>query len=274
MHGTERRRVGAAQEIGRISQPRLSGCGRVSHHRLRPPAAPSRSFPEESTRRRPPSSWLSDVRDAEQAVQRLVKVPSRRANSTRWWTSASTLAQARLASSTLLKALNSGRYEAAAEQLLRWDLAGSEVNTGLKERREAEFALWRGNENKQEGSGLIPLHLLIRTQEAGRAAAAPSAAISETSNRSSGFRYPLRRNQSSIAVLSRSSGTLLPASSNPSPTGSVSSKTASLVKLRIAKLSIQRIGHACRPPAESTRSMEIRRANMLPLYRIHRSRHL
>jgi lysozyme len=51
----------------------------------------------------------------------------------------------RLASSTLLKALNGGRYADAAEQLLRWNVAGGQENAGLKARREAEFALWRGN---------------------------------------------------------------------------------------------------------------------------------
>ena len=36
------------------------------------------------------------------------------------------LGAGRLASSTLLKALNGGRYEAAAEQLLRWDVAAGQ----------------------------------------------------------------------------------------------------------------------------------------------------
>jgi len=54
------------------------------------------------------------------------------------------LGSGRLASSTLLKALNGGRYEAAREQLLRWDQAGGQVRAGLKARREAESALWGG----------------------------------------------------------------------------------------------------------------------------------
>jgi GH24 family phage-related lysozyme (muramidase) len=40
--------------------------------------------------------------------------------------------------------LNGGQYEAAAEQLQRWDRAGGEENSGLKARREAELALWGG----------------------------------------------------------------------------------------------------------------------------------
>jgi lysozyme len=51
----------------------------------------------------------------------------------------------RLASSTLLKALNGGRYADAAEQLLRWNVAGGQENAGLKARREAEVALWHNN---------------------------------------------------------------------------------------------------------------------------------
>jgi GH24 family phage-related lysozyme (muramidase) len=49
----------------------------------------------------------------------------------------------------LLKVLNCERYADAAEQLLRWDIAGGQENAGLKARREAEFALWHLNaENK------------------------------------------------------------------------------------------------------------------------------
>jgi GH24 family phage-related lysozyme (muramidase) len=40
--------------------------------------------------------------------------------------------------------LNRGRYQDAAEQLLRWDVAGGQENAGLKARREAEFDLWTG----------------------------------------------------------------------------------------------------------------------------------
>jgi len=53
------------------------------------------------------------------------------------------LGAGRLAKSTLLRCLNAGRYNDAAEQLLLWDLAGGEVNLGLKARREAELRLWK-----------------------------------------------------------------------------------------------------------------------------------
>jgi lysozyme len=55
------------------------------------------------------------------------------------------LGAGRLQSSTLLRCLNAGRYDAAAEQLLLWDVASGEVNLGLKGRREAELCLWKSS---------------------------------------------------------------------------------------------------------------------------------
>ena len=117
-------------------------------HRLLHPE----SFPNGIDEAQASEILVSDVREAEQAVERLVKVPLQQGQFDALVDFCFNLGAGRLASSTLLKALNSGRYEAAAEQLLRWDLAGGEVNSGLKVRREAEFALWRGNENNQEAA--------------------------------------------------------------------------------------------------------------------------
>ena len=47
-----------------------------------------------------------------------------------------------LASSTLLKKLNSGDIKGAADQLLKWDHAGGVVVKGLTRRRQAERALF------------------------------------------------------------------------------------------------------------------------------------
>lgn len=84
----------------------------------------------------------TDVSQAEQAVQRLVKVTLTQGQFDALTDFCFNLGAGRLASSTLLKALNDGRYEAARVQLLRWDLAEGEVNAGLKARREAEFQIW------------------------------------------------------------------------------------------------------------------------------------
>jgi lysozyme len=85
-----------------------------------------------------------DVRNAEQAVERLVKVQLTQGQFDALVDFCFNLGSGRLASSTLLKVLNGGQYEAAAEQLQRWDRAGGEENSGLKARREAELALWGG----------------------------------------------------------------------------------------------------------------------------------
>ena len=107
-------------------------------HRLLHPE----SFPGKISEAQAAEMLISDVRDAEQAVKRLVKVQLTQGQFDALVDFCFNLGAGRLASSTLLKILNCSRYEAAAEQLLRWDIACGEENAGLKARREAEFALW------------------------------------------------------------------------------------------------------------------------------------
>jgi lysozyme len=83
-----------------------------------------------------------DVRKAEQAVQRLVRVALAQSQFDALVDFCFNLGQGRLAASTLLQDLNIGRYDAAAEQLLRWDHTGAQEIAGLKARREAGFHLW------------------------------------------------------------------------------------------------------------------------------------
>ena len=109
-------------------------------HRLLNP----QSFPDGICEPQAAEILKADVRDAEQAVARLVKVPLKQGQFDALVDFCFNLGAGRLASSTLLKILNGGRYEAAAEQLLRWDVAAGEENVGLKARREAEVALWSG----------------------------------------------------------------------------------------------------------------------------------
>jgi len=82
-------------------------------------------------------------------VGRLVKVPLTQGQFDALVDFCFNLGEGRLASSTLLKVLNGARYEAAGEQLLRWDLAAGQVNTGLKGRREAELELWQSTSAEQ-----------------------------------------------------------------------------------------------------------------------------
>ena len=84
-----------------------------------------------------------DVRDAQGAVERMVKVALTQGQFDALVDFCFNMGQGRLAESTLLKDLNAGGYDAAAEQLLRWDHAGAQENAGLKGRREAEFELWK-----------------------------------------------------------------------------------------------------------------------------------
>jgi lysozyme len=100
------------------------------------------SFPDGIGEPQAAAMLAADVRSAEQAVAHLVKVRLTQGQFDALVDFCFNLGAGRLASSTLLKVLNSGRYADAAEQLLRWDIAGSQENAGLKARREAEFELW------------------------------------------------------------------------------------------------------------------------------------
>jgi len=105
------------------------------------------SFPDGIDERKATAMLMADVREAEQAVARLVKVPLSQGQFDALADFCFNLGAGRLSSSTLLNALNAGRYADAAEQLLRWDIAGGHENAGLKARRAAEFALWHCRTN-------------------------------------------------------------------------------------------------------------------------------
>ena len=106
---------------------------------------PSESFPGPISETQANDLLASDLRVAEQDVVRLVKVPLTQGQFDALVDFCFNLGGGRLACSTLLKVLNGGRYQDAVEQLLRWDLAGGQVNAGLKARRQAECALWNAS---------------------------------------------------------------------------------------------------------------------------------
>jgi lysozyme len=89
---------------------------------------------------------LWDVREAEQAVARLVAVPLTQGQFDALVNFTFNLGSGRLATSTLLLDLNAKRYEDAALQLLRWDHSGDHEVAALKMRREAEYRLWTGHD--------------------------------------------------------------------------------------------------------------------------------
>lgn len=108
-------------------------------HRVVPPE----SFPGGVSQPQAADLLAADVSAAELAVGRLVKVALTQGQFDALVDFCFNLGAGRLQSSTLLRCLNAGRYNDAAEQLLLWDLAGGEVNLGLKARREAELRLWK-----------------------------------------------------------------------------------------------------------------------------------
>lgn len=107
-------------------------------HRL----TPAESYPNGISLARAESILASDIAIAESAVTRLVQVPLTQGQFDALVDFAFNLGAGRLASSTLLRYLNAGKYDDAAWQLLAWDHAGSRELATLKLRRESEFRLW------------------------------------------------------------------------------------------------------------------------------------
>ncbi|MGD0737274.1 MAG: lysozyme [Terracidiphilus sp.] len=110
---------------------------------------PTESFPNGIDEAQGAELLTGDVRVAENAVKRLVKVELVQCQFDALVDFVYNLGPRRLEASTLLRMLNIGRYGAAADELLRWDHAGAHENAGLKARREAEFMLWHSADSGQ-----------------------------------------------------------------------------------------------------------------------------
>ena len=109
-------------------------------HKLQPDEA----FPDGVTEAQASDILLADMQTEEQAVERLVKVPLTQGQFDALVDFTFNLGEGRLAGSTLLRDLNAGEYDSAAQQLLLWDHAGAVELPALKARREAEYNLWTG----------------------------------------------------------------------------------------------------------------------------------
>jgi lysozyme len=107
-------------------------------HRL----LPGESFPNGISEVQAEQILAGDMLQSEQAIRRLARVPLTQGQFDALVDFCFNLGAGKLVASTLLKELNTGQYEAAREQLLRWDHVGTQENAGLKARREAEFQLW------------------------------------------------------------------------------------------------------------------------------------
>jgi len=114
---------------------------------------PRESFPDGIAQARAEEILSSDLSAAGQAVQRLVRVALTQGQFDALVDLCFNLGAGKLASSTLLKELNAGQYDAAREQLLRWDHVGLQENAGLRARREAEFQLWGSGGEQRQAAG-------------------------------------------------------------------------------------------------------------------------
>ena len=103
------------------------------------------SFPDGVTEVTATLLLLKDVQTAEDAVSRMVKVTLTQGQYDALVDFVYNLGEGRLASSTLLKLLNEGKYDQAGQQLLLWSMAGGVRQAGLVRRREAELVLWKSS---------------------------------------------------------------------------------------------------------------------------------
>ena len=83
-----------------------------------------------------------DLTKFEDAINKLVKVPLTQNQFDALSSLVYNIGLGNLASSTLLKKLNEGDYQGAADQFPRWNRAAGRVLAGLTRRRAAERALW------------------------------------------------------------------------------------------------------------------------------------
>lgn len=83
-----------------------------------------------------------DVKEAEEAVNALVKVPLTQGQFDALVDFTFNLGRGALAGSTLLKLLNATKYDAARLEFVKWNKAGGKVLDGLTRRREAEAKMF------------------------------------------------------------------------------------------------------------------------------------
>lgn len=94
------------------------------------------------TKERAEELLRQDVRKFEDSVTRLAKVKLNQHQFDALVSFAYNVGSGALGSSTLLRVLNAGDYDAAAGQFERWNKAGGQVLAGLTRRRAAERKLF------------------------------------------------------------------------------------------------------------------------------------
>jgi lysozyme len=91
----------------------------------------------------------SDVANAERVVRENVTVPLTISQYSALVSLVYNIGEKPFRSSTLLKHLNQGYYDMAAEEIRRWEVAGGKVQRGLSHRRHAEYLLFTGKWKKK-----------------------------------------------------------------------------------------------------------------------------
>ena len=86
---------------------------------------------------------MSDLHDKAEEVSKLIHYDVTQNQFDALVSFAYNLGVGNLASSTLLKMINAGSADAAADQFLRWDKAGGVEVEGLERRRKAEMELYQ-----------------------------------------------------------------------------------------------------------------------------------
>lgn len=115
--------------------------------------------------------WLmDDLRESEQAVDYLVKVPLTDNQRGALVSFVFNVGAGNFAASTLLKKLNAGDYDGAASEFARWNKAGGKILPGLTKRRQAEAALFLS-------PGPVAPLVTYHTRKPGKAAAQATRAL-------------------------------------------------------------------------------------------------
>lgn len=103
---------------------------------------PHENFPQALTQVEAEDLLRADLGVTERGIHRLVTVDLNQNQFDALVAFAFNVGLGNLQNSTLLRLLNQGQYQEAADQLLRWNKAGGKILAGLTRRREAERALF------------------------------------------------------------------------------------------------------------------------------------
>ena len=90
---------------------------------------------------------VKELKEYENYVHKLVKVPLHQYQFDALVSWTYNLGPTNLASSTMLKVLNEGKYDAVPDEIRRWNRAGGKVLEGLVIRRDYEAKLFAGEMN-------------------------------------------------------------------------------------------------------------------------------